>query len=90
MFYFTGGNSSRLEGQWFEEAANQKNIRLIVPDRPGFGLSTFDPNRRFLDWPLDVLELAHILSIETFSVFGLSGATVCDAVRESTQCPEVG
>ena len=36
VFYFAGGNSSRLEGQWFEGAAIRKNIRLIVPDRPGF------------------------------------------------------
>ncbi len=73
VFYFTGGNSSRLEGQWFKEAANKKHIRLIVPDRPGFGLSTFYPNRQLIKWSDDVIELADALSIETFSVFGLSG-----------------
>ena len=41
VFYFTGGNSSRLEGKWFEKAAQEKKTRLIVPDRPGFGLSDF-------------------------------------------------
>ncbi len=73
VLYFTGGNSSRLEGQWFETAANIKNVRLIVPDRPGFGLSTFDPNRKLLDWPDVISELAGFLSLEMFSVFGLSG-----------------
>ena len=73
VFYFTGGNSSRFEGKWFENAAIKKHIRLIVPDRPGFGLSTFQPNRQLLDWPNDVLELANTLSISSFSVFGLSG-----------------
>ena len=73
VFYFTGGNSSRFEGEWFSNAAKKKNIRLIVPDRPGFGLSTFQPDRQFLDWPNDVIELADALSIDTFSIFGLSG-----------------
>ena len=73
VFYFTGGNSSRLEGGWFVNAAEKKQVRLIVPDRPGFGLSTFQPERQLLDWPDDVIELADALSIKTFSIFGLSG-----------------
>ena len=73
IFYFTGGNSSRFEGEWFENAATDKDVRLIVPDRPGFGLSTFQPDRQLLDWPKDVIELADALSIDTFSIFGLSG-----------------
>lgn len=73
VFYFTGGNSSRFEGEWFENAATDKGVRLIVPDRPGFGLSTFQPDRQLLDWPNDVIELADALSIDTFSIFGLSG-----------------
>lgn len=73
VLYFTGGNSSRLEGMWFDESAHRNNIRLIVPDRPGFGLSSFHPNRQLLDWPNDVIELANTLSIDMFSVFGLSG-----------------
>ncbi len=73
VLYFTGGNSSRFEGEWFENAAYKKRVRLIVPDRPGFGLSTFQPNRKLLDWPNDVLELANSLSMDSFSIFGLSG-----------------
>jgi pimeloyl-ACP methyl ester carboxylesterase len=73
VLYFTGGNSSRFEGMWFEQAARQRDIRLIVPDRPGFGLSDFQPNRQFLDWPNDVSELANALLIDQFSIFGLSG-----------------
>jgi pimeloyl-ACP methyl ester carboxylesterase len=73
VFYFTGGNSSRFEGLWFDEAAKQHRIRLIVPDRPGFGLSDFQANRKLLDWPDDISELAEALSVAEFSVFGLSG-----------------
>ncbi len=75
ILYFTGGNSSRLEGMWFEEAAQQQDIDLIVPDRPGFGLSDFQPGRGFLDWPGDVAQLADSLSIDRFAVFGLSGGS---------------
>jgi pimeloyl-ACP methyl ester carboxylesterase len=73
VFYLTGGNSSRNEGKWFEEAAGENHVRLIVPDRPGFGLSTFQPERQLLDWADDVAALADELSIESFSTFGLSG-----------------
>ena len=73
VFYFTGGNSSRFEGKWFEEAAQKKQIRLIVPDRPGFGQSTFQADRQLLDWADDVSQLANALSVDSFSMFGLSG-----------------
>ncbi len=87
IFYFTGGNSSRLEGKWFEKAAREQNIRLIVPDRPGFGLSDFQPERSFLDWAKDIEELADALKIENFAIFGLSGgsphvAAVCYLLPE--------
>lgn len=73
VMYFHGGNGSRLEAQWFIAAANQLNIRLIAPERPGFGLSDFQLNRTMLDWVNDVKMLADALGIEQFSVFGLSG-----------------
>ena len=87
IFYFTGGNSSRLEGMWFEQAAQQHAIDLIVPDRPGFGLSDFKPDRQFLDWPADVEQLADSLNIDRFAILGLSGgsphvAAVCRQLPE--------
>ena len=75
VFYFTGGNSSRLEGKWFEQAAQEQKIDLIVPDRPGFGLSDFQPDRQFVDWADDVVQLADVLKIDQFAVFGLSGGS---------------
>jgi pimeloyl-ACP methyl ester carboxylesterase len=58
IFHFTGGNSSRLEGRWFDRAANQHNVNLIVPDRPGFGLSDYQPNRKYTDWSAAVEHVA--------------------------------
>ncbi len=59
-------------------------IRLICPDRPGYGLSTFQPRRRLIDWPRDVFELADHLGIDRFAVMGVSGggphAAVCAAL----------
>lgn len=37
VLYNTGGNSSRIEGKWLAAAAAVSGVRLIVPDRPGFG-----------------------------------------------------
>jgi pimeloyl-ACP methyl ester carboxylesterase len=48
-------------------------IRLIVPERPGFGMSNFQPDRTLLDWPDDVTALADYLGIDKFGVVGLSG-----------------
>ena len=73
ILFFHGGNGSRLESQWFKSAVEHHDIRLISPDRPGFGLSDFQPNRTFLDWANDVKQLTDSLGIEIYSIFGLSG-----------------
>lgn len=50
LFYFHGSPSSRLESTLYvsENSLHSLNIRLIVMDRPGLGLSDFQPNRRLL------------------------------------------
>lgn len=73
VFYFHGGNSSRLEGQWFEDTALKQNVYLVAPDRPGFGFSDPQPKRTLLDWADDVGQLADALDIDRFAVLGLSG-----------------
>lgn len=73
IFHFHGGNSSRLEGQWLAEAATSQHIRLLAPDRPGFGMSDPHPERTFLSWAADVANLADALDIDRFGVMGLSG-----------------
>ena len=65
--------SSRLEGQLFESAAVNNKIRLIVPDRPGYGLSQARNFFSLDSWPQDVIALADALGIGSFSVFGNSG-----------------
>ena len=48
------------------------HLRLIVPDRPGYGLSNFQRRRRLLDWPGDVEQLADHLRLERFALLGVS------------------
>ncbi len=73
IFYFHGFPGSRLEGDLLAPTAKRHGARLISIDRPGMGLSTFQPDRTLLDWPRDVLELADHLQIPAFYVVGASG-----------------
>ncbi len=72
VFYFHGGPGSRLEGFLFDELSQQLGIRMIAPDRPGYGLSDYQDDRTYLDWPEDVSELADQLGIDRFAVLGWS------------------
>jgi len=72
VFYFHGGPGSRLEGLFYDEINQQLGIRMIALDRPGFGLSDFQEDRSYLDWPDDVIELADHLGIDRFAVLGWS------------------
>jgi len=74
LFYFHGSPSSRIESALYvtEELLQSLHVRLIAVDRPGMGLSDFQPDRRLLDWPQDVLALADHLKIERFAILAYS------------------
>jgi pimeloyl-ACP methyl ester carboxylesterase len=69
---FHGGLSSRLDAAPAHPAALALGLRIVSPDRPGMGRSTFQPNRRLLDWPDDVTALTNALDIDRFAVIGWS------------------
>ncbi|KAL4889795.1 Alpha/Beta hydrolase protein [Aspergillus ambiguus] len=73
LLYFHGFPSSRLEGWGFDKYPQRHGFRLIVPDRPGFGLSSFQPNRSITDWPADVQALTSHLGLSQFAILGGSG-----------------
>ncbi len=81
LFYFHGWPASRLGAEKYHVLAKKLHVRIIAPDRPGYGLSDFQKDRTFLDWPDDVVALADYLKIKKFSVMGVSGggpyAAVC-------------
>ncbi len=81
VFAFHGTPGSyRLFGARSEEA-RRIGVRVIAPDRPGYGRSDYVPGRRLLDWPRDVAAIADFLGIGKFGVMGVSGggphAAVC-------------
>lgn len=81
IFFFHGWPVSRLSGGLAHKASKKLGVRVISPDRPGYGLSDFKKDRELLDWPDDVIELADRLKIRKFAVVGVSGggpyAAVC-------------
>jgi pimeloyl-ACP methyl ester carboxylesterase len=72
LFFFHGTPGSRMFHPP-EDMTRGMGVRLICVDRPGYGGSTFQAGRSFLDWPNDVSALADALTIRTFAVAGHSG-----------------
>lgn len=73
VFAFHGTPGSRLQLAPADAAAREAGVRLIVPDRPGYGHSGFVKRRRLADWPSDVIAVADHLVIRRFAVLGVSG-----------------
>ncbi|KAH8656233.1 alpha/beta hydrolase fold domain-containing protein [Tricladium varicosporioides] len=73
IFYFHGFPTTRIEGSF--AASTKAKPYVVAIDRPGIGLSSFQPARRILDWPSDVLAIADHLNIEKFHVIGASGGS---------------
>jgi pimeloyl-ACP methyl ester carboxylesterase len=67
---FQGTPSSRLPHNPLHTSIP---VRLVVAERPGFGLSDFLPGRSLLDWASDVRELLDHLGVERCGVLGVSG-----------------
>jgi pimeloyl-ACP methyl ester carboxylesterase len=58
VLYFHGSPSSRLEPLLVgDKVWTRHGLRVIAPDRPGMGLSDFQPGRGFSHWPADVAAL---------------------------------
>jgi len=74
VLYFHGSPSCRLEPTLIgDETLFRLGVRMIAPDRPGIGRSTYQRQRGFVDWPDDVGALADSLGWDRFSVLGNSG-----------------
>jgi pimeloyl-ACP methyl ester carboxylesterase len=59
--------------QLTDDAARELNLRVISPDRPGIRHSTFHANRKLLDWPPLIAEVADNLGIAHFRMLAVSG-----------------
>ncbi|MFA5144248.1 MAG: alpha/beta hydrolase [Candidatus Omnitrophota bacterium] len=70
---FCHGTGTHVHVMLLHEPAKRLGYRVIVPDRPGIGLSDFDPKRKLLDSAADIAALADHLGISKFGVMGISG-----------------
>src|SRR4051794_4641186 len=72
VVYFHGAPTSRLDLVGFDDAFAALGVRVVSPDRPGYGRSSPKPHRSWNDWPADVAALVDHLDVERFGVMGLS------------------
>lgn len=72
LLFAHGMPGCRMEGWFFHRQARRHGFRIITPDRPGIGGSTFQADRVLLDYPDDVAQLADALGIDRFIHMGWS------------------
>jgi pimeloyl-ACP methyl ester carboxylesterase len=73
VLYFHGIPGSRIDGRLVADVTAEAGVRMIAPDRPGFGLSTLQAGKRsYVGWASDVERLADALDIGRFAIVGYS------------------
>ena len=77
---FHGIPGTRLMFRPADASARQLGLRIIAPDRPGFGCSTPQPGRTLDDWIADVEAILEAYEIDRFALIGVSGGSPFAAV----------
>ena len=73
VMLFHGLPGSRLAWGLLPGNIFLQGMRIIAPDRPGYGRSSPNAGRSLLDWTEDVRVLAEQLNIGRFCIVGVSG-----------------
>jgi len=73
LFVFHGLPGSRLSWGLLPDPPFPPGVRVIAPDRPGYGGSDPHPGRSLLSWADDVAAVADTLELGRFGVLGISG-----------------
>ena len=76
VIHHHGTPGSRLDRAAGPEYYRVMGVRVITPDRPGYGLSDPDPRGTLGDWARDVERLADSLELRTFRLTALSGGGI--------------
>lgn len=84
VVYLHGAPGSRLDVSSIQTASWDEGVRVVAPDRPGYGTSSPHPGRAMDHLTRDVAALAEHLGVERFAVIGLSSggpyAVACAAL----------
>lgn len=72
-FYFHGLPGSRREGALLHAACLEAGVRVIAPERPGYGRSASLPGPRLEAWPARIEALADALGLGRFHLIAVSG-----------------
>jgi pimeloyl-ACP methyl ester carboxylesterase len=84
IFGLHGTPGSRLMFRLAHPVALKLGIRLLAPERPGFGISTYQPGRTLASYAIDIANFADALGVRRFAVAGISGggpyAVACAAL----------
>jgi len=73
VFALHGTPGSRLMFALSDSSARDRGLRLVAPERPGYGLSDYCRSATLLDAAHDLATLADALGIERFALIGVSG-----------------
>lgn len=73
VFALHGTPGSRLMFALSDHAARDRGLRLIAPERPGYGLSDYRHSATLFDHARDIATLAEASGLERFAIVGVSG-----------------
>ncbi len=72
VMHFHGAPSCRTFLDYLHDEFADRNLRVISPDRPGYGGTSPQPSRSLDDWSHDVIALADTIDVDQFGVIGFS------------------
>lgn len=87
VIHFHGAPSCRTALDFLHEDFAERGLRIVSPDRPGYGGTSPQPDRSLADWPDVVDELADAIGVDRFAVVGFSSGGPY-AVAACSQLPE--
>lgn len=75
MLFLHGTPGTSHQIAMADEGAKNHGFRLIAPDRPGLGNSSFQPNRDLYHYTLDIVQLMDHLGLQSCPITAISGGT---------------
>ncbi|MBL7262143.1 alpha/beta fold hydrolase [Paractinoplanes lichenicola] len=73
VIYTAGTPVSGLGAAGYDQAARAARLRLVSPDKPGYGASDYHPRRSVASWGEDLATLADHLGLDRLALAGESG-----------------